>query len=58
VVIQTVWDTVRDAEVFTAAMKDWFDHQAAEVRQVGVRVQVLFATDAQTLAALADAVSS
>jgi hypothetical protein len=55
VVIQTVWDSGRDAKAFAAAMKDWFDQQAAEVHRDGDRAQVLFASDAQTLATLATA---
>jgi hypothetical protein len=55
VVIQTAWDSVQDADTFAAAMKDWFRQQAAEVHQAEDRVQVLFASDAQTLAALSAA---
>jgi hypothetical protein len=58
VVIQTAWDSLQDAQAFTAAMKDWFDQQAAEVHEVGDRVQVLFASDQPTLAALVTAASA
>jgi hypothetical protein len=57
VVIQTAWDSVQDADAFTAAMNDWFDRQAADVQQTGDRVQVLFASDQSTLDALATAAS-
>jgi hypothetical protein len=53
--IDTVWDSQRDAGEFAAAMRDWIGQQPAEVHQDGTRVQVLFASDAPTLATLSGA---
>jgi hypothetical protein len=56
--IDTAWDSQRDAGEFAAAMRDWIEQQPAEVQQDGTRVRLLFASDAQTLATLAGAASS
>jgi hypothetical protein len=55
VVLSTVWDTTGDAARFADAMQGWIDagSQPAAVMPVqGNRVEVLFASDAQTLSAL------
>jgi hypothetical protein len=56
VVMATVWDTATDASQFADAMKSWIaagTGQSAEVEPVtGSRVDVLFASDARTLASL------
>ena len=52
VVIQTVWDTNRDASEFAKAMRDWLENQAAEVLQSGATVRVLFGSDRTALDAL------
>jgi hypothetical protein len=57
VLMETVWDSPQDAEEFGAAMNDWFDHQAAAATQNGAAVQVRFASNAETLSTLADAIA-
>jgi hypothetical protein len=56
VVMSTVWDTPNDASQFANAMKSWISvgsGQGAEVEPVnGSRVNVVFASDARTLASL------
>jgi hypothetical protein len=56
VVMSTVWDTATDAKQFANAMKSWISvgsGQNAEVEPVqGSKVNVLFASDARTLASL------
>ncbi len=55
VLLATVWDTERDAAEFAAAMEQWID-AGGEVASVstarGEEIWALFATDAETLAAL------
>lgn len=52
VLIQTVWDTVRDAREFGAAMRDWIEARPAQVQQAGATVRVLFGSDRAALRAL------
>ena len=52
VLIQTVWDTQRDATEFATAMRDWIQNQAAGVQQSGTTVRVLFGSDRTALASL------
>jgi len=62
VVMKTMWESPEDAQQFADAMASWIDagNQDAEVQQVrptvGNQTQVLFASDAQTLRAVAAAV--
>lgn len=60
VVLSTVWDTTGDATQFADAMQGWIDAgngQSATVLPVqGNGVEVLFASDAQTLSALEQAI--
>jgi hypothetical protein len=62
VVLSTRWDSPGDADQFAASVNRWLgpDQMAAVVRAAGdgSPVEVLFASDAQTLAALRAAVSA
>lgn len=58
VLMQTVWDSEKEAGEFTSAMRDWFEQQAAEVLQDGTQVRVLFGSDAQALAVLRTAAAA
>jgi len=49
VLIQTVWDTERDAQEFAAAMAEWIGGHAAEARRTGETVRVFFGSDRATL---------
>jgi hypothetical protein len=58
VLLQTVWDSGRDAGEFAGAMRRWIGSRHAEVTRSGASVTVLFASDAQTLGLLREASSS
>jgi hypothetical protein len=56
IVLRTVWDTADDAQEFADAMRTWVGDETAIVRDpVGTQVDVLFASDDATLAALSGA---
>jgi hypothetical protein len=58
VAMQTAWDTAGDANAFAIAMTDWIDagdQQAVVLPADGANVEVLFASDAPTLATLQSA---
>ncbi len=52
VLIQTAWDTNRDASEFAEAMRDWIGSQAARVQQSGATVRAMFGSDRTALDAL------
>ena len=58
VLIQTVWDTGRDASEFAKAMRDWIRDQPAEVEQSGSTVRVLFGSSGTALESLRRSVDS
>lgn len=58
VVLQTVWDSGRDAGEFADTMGRWIGSRHAEIRRRGASVDVLFASDAQTLVLLSEAAGS
>ena len=58
VVLQTTWDTEKDAAEFHDAMQDWIDQgngSGTVLEPEGKDVRVLFASNPQTLDALAAA---
>jgi hypothetical protein len=58
VIMDTVWDTGKDASEFAQAMDNWLGDQAGKVlAAVGNKVRVLFASDQGTLGRLQAAVS-
>jgi hypothetical protein len=58
VVMDTVWDTERDASEFAQAMDNWLGEQAGTVLPAsGLRVRVVFASDRETLDRLKAVVS-
>ena len=58
VVMDTVWDTQKDASEFVQAMDNWLGDQPGKVlAAVGDKVRVLFASDQGTLSRLQAAVS-
>lgn len=58
VLLQTVWDSGRDAGEFAQTMRRWIGSRDAEVVRRGASVDVLFASDAETLNLLKEASSS
>ena len=52
VLMQTMWDTDRDASEFATAMRDWIENQVAEVHESGTTVRVLFGSDRSAVDAL------
>ncbi len=58
VVMDTVWDTDKDASEFAQAMDNWLGDQPGKVlAPSGNKVRVLFASDQETLSRLQAAVS-
>jgi hypothetical protein len=57
VLLMTVWDTERDVREFSATMERWVRDRRGKVMRIGSSVNVLFASDAATLALLARATS-
>ena len=58
VVMDTVWDTQKDASEFVQAMDSWLGDQPGKVlAAVGDKVRVLFASNQETLSRLQAAVS-
>ena len=55
VVLRTVWDTPEDAQEFADAMGEWIGEDAFVGTPNGARVDVGFASDGQTIAALRSA---
>jgi len=58
IVLQTTWDTEKDAAEFHDAMQDWIDQgngSGTVLEPEGKDVRVLFGSDPQTLDALAAA---
>ncbi len=59
IVMDTVWDSEKDAEQFAEAMEDWLGERVGEVLAPrNMRVRVLFASNQQTLTLLRRAAAS
>ena len=58
IVLDTVWDSEKDAEEFAEGMDQWIGHRVGSVLPGKTHVRVLFASDEETLTRLLRAVAS